>query len=100
MRFAPTALTAPVWLSLLAMVAASASAQHEHEHSPYARTQSAEVASLSEEEVRALRNGEGMGLARAAELNHFLGRSTSSSWHRRSDSATRRSRASRRFTRR
>lgn len=73
MRFAPTALTAPVWLSLLAMVAASASAQHEHEHSPYARTQSAEVASLSEEEVRALRNGEGMGLARAAELNHFPG---------------------------
>ena len=38
-----------------------------------AHGQSSEVSSLTADEVRELRNGEGMGLARAAELNHFPG---------------------------
>jgi Spy/CpxP family protein refolding chaperone len=51
--------------------AAPLSAQHEH-MSPYADQHSA-IASLSEQELAALRAGEGMGLARAAELNHYPG---------------------------
>ena len=62
---------------LVALVAApvSAPAQHAHGTSPYAHAhaQSADIPSLSPEEVQELRNGEGMGLARAAELNHFPG---------------------------
>lgn len=53
--------------------AAPLSAQHEHGASPYAHTQSDRVPSLSPEEVAQLENGEGMGLARAAELNHYPG---------------------------
>ncbi|MDE0344132.1 MAG: hypothetical protein OXK82_13360 [Deltaproteobacteria bacterium] len=41
--------------------------------SSYAHTQSAEFATLTPDEVRELRNGDGMGLARAAELNSFPG---------------------------
>lgn len=60
-------------IGVLAMACAPVLAQHAHGTSPYAHAQSAEVPSLSPEEVRELRNGEGMGLARAAELNHFPG---------------------------
>ena len=60
-------------IGLLAVASASALAQHDHEASPYAHGQSSEVSSLTADEVRELRNGEGMGLARAAELNHFPG---------------------------
>ena len=56
------------WISLFAVAATSAPAQHTHTMSPYAHTQSSEVSTLSPEEVRELRNGEGMGLARPAEL--------------------------------
>ena len=59
--------------SAFAILTTSLLAQHAHKHSPYAHTQSAEVPSLTPEEVRELRLGEGMGLARAAELNHFPG---------------------------
>ncbi len=71
-----TVVVAPVWLvgaCLLAMVSMPATAQHAHEPSSYAHSRGSEVASLTDEEVRALRHGEGMGLARAAELNHFPG---------------------------
>ena len=61
------------WISLLAMTSTSATAQHTHAASPYAHTQSSEFLTLTPEEVRELRNGEGMGLARAAELNRFPG---------------------------
>lgn len=47
--------------------------QHSHSTSPYAHTQSAEFPTLTPAEVRELRTGEGMGLARAAELNQFPG---------------------------
>ncbi len=45
---------------------------HEH-HSAYAGQPSSGIAGLSPSEVEQLRNGEGMGLARAAELNHYPG---------------------------
>ena len=61
------------WISLFAVAATSAPAQHTHTMSPYAHTQSSEVSTLTPEEVRELRNGEGMGLARPAELNQFPG---------------------------
>ena len=61
------------WISLFAVASTSAPAQHTHTTSPYAHTQSSEVATLTPEEVRELRNGEGMGLARPAELNQFPG---------------------------
>lgn len=61
------------WIGVLAVICAPAFAQHAHGTSPYAHAQSAEIPSLSPEEVRELRDGDGMGLARAAELNHFPG---------------------------
>lgn len=67
------ALRALAWTVAFVAATATATTEHVHESSPYAHGQSAEVASLSEAEVRALRNGEGMGLARAAELHHFPG---------------------------
>lgn len=60
-------------ISLFVLAATWALAQHDHTMSPYAHTQSAEFATLTPDEVRELRNGEGMGLARAAELNSFPG---------------------------
>ena len=61
------------WISLFAVTSSSAMAQHTHAASPYAHTQSSEFSTLTPREVRELRNGEGMGLARAAELNRFPG---------------------------
>lgn len=69
-------VVAPVWLvgtCLITMISMPTNAQHVHELSSYAHSRGAEVVSLTDEEVRALRQGEGMGLARAAELNHFPG---------------------------
>ena len=60
-------------ISLFVLTATWALAQHDHRMSPYAHTQSAEFATLTPDEVRELRNGDGMGLARAAELNSFPG---------------------------
>lgn len=59
-------------IGIFALASASV-AQHAHGTSPYARGQSAEIPSLTPEEVRELREGDGMGLARAAELNRFPG---------------------------
>lgn len=59
-----------------AALATAAAAQHEghgHHASPYADQEDSGIAALSAEEVRQLRNGAGMGLARAAELNHYPG---------------------------
>lgn len=55
--------------------AAPAWAQHEHEHgrSPYADQAMSEVRSLTVQELEELRNGEGMGMARPAELNSYPG---------------------------
>ena len=78
MKSAPVAHTLWACLWLLPIASASVSAQHVQEHSPYAHTHSAEIPSLSEEEVRALRDGEGMGkrhdeagLRRASRANAY-----------------------------
>lgn len=47
-------------------------AQHEH-RSPYAGHEELEISSLSPDQLRELRAGEGMGQARPAELNHYPG---------------------------
>lgn len=68
--------TWPTYLALLsacALVASPAAAQHEHAASPYAHTRSDDLPTLTPQEVADLRSGEGMGLARPAELNHFPG---------------------------
>jgi hypothetical protein len=50
-------------------------AQHEPQHrqSPYVDQEESGIAALSREEVDGLLAGAGMGMARAAELNHFPG---------------------------
>ena len=45
----------------------------DHHQSGYAHGQSVEVPSLTTDEVTELREGQGMGLARPAELSHFPG---------------------------
>jgi Spy/CpxP family protein refolding chaperone len=40
---------------------------------PYAGQESRVIKGLSADEIHALRNGQGMGLAKAAELNHYPG---------------------------
>jgi Spy/CpxP family protein refolding chaperone len=42
-------------------------------HMPYANQQTNESKTLSADEVQGLLNGDGMGMARAAELNHYPG---------------------------
>ena len=67
------AFLAALWLAL------PAAAQHHHGHaggarsSPYAGQQSRDIKALSEAEVRDLREGAGMGFAKAAELNRYPG---------------------------
>jgi Spy/CpxP family protein refolding chaperone len=45
----------------------------QHGHSPYAGQEKRAIKTLSEEEIQALLSGQGMGLAKAAELNHYPG---------------------------
>jgi hypothetical protein len=63
-------------LAVSAALAAAATAQHEghsHHASPYADQAESGIAALSAQEVEQLRAGAGMGMARAAELNHYPG---------------------------
>jgi Spy/CpxP family protein refolding chaperone len=53
------------------MMGPLASAQHHH--SPYAGQEVRAIKALSAEDMQALLNGQGMGLAKAAELNHYPG---------------------------
>jgi len=52
-------------------------AQHEgHDHgamSPYAGKEGSEIKALTAEDIKALREGTGMGMAKPAELNHYPG---------------------------
>ena len=57
----------------LAIVGPTPVLAQEHEHSPYAGHETSEIPSLSPKELADLRGGAGMGLARAAELNHYPG---------------------------
>jgi Spy/CpxP family protein refolding chaperone len=45
----------------------------QHSHSPYAGQEKRAIKTLSEEEVQTLLSGQGMGLAKTAELNHYPG---------------------------
>ena len=64
--------------ALLALGAAGGAQEHDparhgHAPSPYAGQERREITSLSDAEVRELREGHGAGLARPAELNHYPG---------------------------
>ena len=63
MKTATLPLKSLACAGVLAAASASASAQHAHGTSPSAHSRNPEVPSLSSDEVRELRNGEGMGLA-------------------------------------
>jgi hypothetical protein len=69
----------PREIAAAAMILTFAVAQPEQDHdpekhhSPYAGQQASGIAALSQQELDDLRNGAGMGLARAAELNHYPG---------------------------
>ena len=45
----------------------------EMPETPYAGQQTRTIKALSDDEIAALRNGEGMGMAKAAELNGYPG---------------------------
>lgn len=70
-------LPTTVALLLAALPAAGATVagqQHQHAHpSPYAGQPSSGIAALTVDELQGLESGDGMGLARAGELNHFPG---------------------------
>ena len=57
---------------LVAMFSSAAQAQ-SHQHQPYAGLQSRSIKALSEQQVADLRDGKGMSLALAAELNGYPG---------------------------
>ena len=59
--------------AILAAFAFAGPAAAQEAHSPYAHAVSEEVKTMSEAEVNELLNGEGMGLARPAELNRHPG---------------------------
>src|SRR3990172_8479974 len=58
---------------LLAATTRGGAQQHQHGQSPYAGLEGREIKALSPEQIQELRNGDGMGLALAAELNHYPG---------------------------
>jgi len=60
-------------LLLLAACAMAAPVQAEPPTSPYAGQQARSIKALSDEDIAALRQGDGMGLAKAAELNGYPG---------------------------
>jgi hypothetical protein len=45
----------------------------QHDHSAYTGQEKRAIKTLSEEEIQALSSGQGMGQAKAAELNHYPG---------------------------
>jgi Spy/CpxP family protein refolding chaperone len=59
--------------ALVAVLMLPALTLAQHSHSPYAGQEKHAIKSLSEEDIQALRSGQGMGLARAGELNHYPG---------------------------
>src|SRR5574341_434185 len=58
---------------LLCAASQAAAQQHQHDQSPYAGLEGREIKALSEEQLQQLRDGDGMTLALAAELNHYPG---------------------------
>lgn len=60
-------------LTCAILMAALTAASAQHGHSPYAGQESRRIKSLSDAETSELLNGDGMGLAKAAELNGYPG---------------------------
>ena len=58
---------------ILGLLPAPLAAQHDHNHSVYSDLDYDTAFTMTPEEVRQLRNGEGMGLALVAELNGYPG---------------------------
>jgi len=61
-----------VW-GVMAVLMVPALALTQHSHLPYAGQEQRAIKTLADEESQALLNGQGMGLAKAAELNHYPG---------------------------
>lgn len=72
-KISPGMLSTLLLTIAVASCSHAAPAQHEHDHHSAYAEQGSEIASLSLEEIEQLSNGEGMGLARAAELNRYPG---------------------------
>lgn len=60
-------------LSLALVVVASALGMQQQQQGGYAGEERREIKSLSQDEIEQLLQGHGMGLAKAAELNHYPG---------------------------
>ena len=65
--------TSVVMGALAAMCLLSQPAAADSARSAYVGQQSRDIKALSDEDIAALRNGDGMGLAKAAELNGYPG---------------------------
>lgn len=64
------------WILVLATLGAAvpaAAQQHQHQHAPYMGLERRQIKALSDSQIQQLREGEGMSLALAAELNHYPG---------------------------
>ena len=57
----------------LGMLVIAAAGYSQHHHSPYAGWQERVIKSLSPDQIKEYLEGKGMGLALAAELNHYPG---------------------------
>jgi hypothetical protein len=57
----------------IALTAVTAPAPAQSPAAPYSGQQTRDIKALSDDDVSALRNGEGMGMAKAAELNGYPG---------------------------
>jgi Spy/CpxP family protein refolding chaperone len=62
-----------VLLGGIAVLVMTALAVAQHDHSPYAGEEKRAIKALLAEEMQALLSGQGMGLAKAAELNRYPG---------------------------
>ena len=64
----------PAWFIALVSCLPACSQHHQpQQHTSYAGQQEREIKALSADEMAGYRNGHGMGLAKAAELNHYPG---------------------------
>lgn len=62
-----------VFQMLIIVGASCCAAYAQTEHAPYAGQEKREIKALSPDEIQAYQNGQGMGFAKAAELNQYPG---------------------------
>ncbi|HSE99078.1 MAG TPA: hypothetical protein VLD57_12490, partial [Blastocatellia bacterium] len=58
---------------IIALIATGMTVSAQEKHSPYKGDEKREIKALSDQDVQAYLEGQGMGLAKAAELNQFPG---------------------------